>query len=71
VIILGNGKCLPHNVKTETYLEELDRYIFEIHGYHINTNPCMQMFRKIALVEKACNLLNYGRFSIDKNRVIE
>ncbi len=70
-IILGTDKCLPIRSFKTTYLQQLNNVIFDMHGYHINKNPCFTLFHESEFMEKACNFLNFNGYEIDEYRVME
>lgn len=69
--IIGTDKCLPIKTYDNLFVEEVDRVIYKLNGYHINKNPCFTMFHKHSLLEKTCNFLNLKGFKQDENRIVE
>lgn len=68
-ILLGGGDlCQNEAIVNYTYLSKLRQRLLITHGYEININPCFIMFEDFSLLEKSCNLLNYGYFGLDENR---
>lgn len=70
-IILGTGKCLPITPFEESYLQQLDKIIFDLYAYHINTNPCFILFHNSPFLEKTCNFVNLNGFKQDEYRVLQ
>lgn len=70
-LIMGSDTCLPSSEFNDSYVKQVDNYVFEVYRYHINTNPCFTMFRNSSLLEKTCNFVNFNGFGKDENRRLE
>lgn len=70
-LIFKEAGCIPPIKFDKTYIEQLSDIIYDLHGYHINQNPCFILFHESEFMEKACNLINFKGYEIDKNRVFE
>ncbi|MEM3370289.1 MAG: hypothetical protein QW471_01155 [Candidatus Woesearchaeota archaeon] len=70
-IIAGFGSCISGKIFDYSYVDQIDRNIFEAYGYHINTNPCFLLFGKISILERFCNFVNFKGFKHDEYRIYE
>jgi hypothetical protein len=70
-IIIGLNECPPIITFEDTYLQQVDTVIFNLHGYHINQNSCFILFHNSSFLEKTCNFINLNGFKQDKYRVFQ
>jgi hypothetical protein len=70
-VIIGLNNCTLQNELDSSYLEQIDKISYDLHGYHINYNPCFVLFHDSAFLEKTCNFVNFNGFVQDDYRQIE